>query len=88
MHRGNLRLAGIGPERPNDWQQGGPERLERLERLLRLPDVEHLDLPIALECDVVEPTGGRPCTSRFQPEARDLGDPVTDRAYASAPALG
>ena len=31
----------------------------------RFPDVEYLDLPIVLECDVVEPTGGCPCASRF-----------------------
>ena len=69
VHRGNLRLAGIRPERPHDWQQGGPECLERL---LRFPDVEYLDLPIVLECDVVEPTGVNEVELKWNPRAMVL----------------
>ena len=56
------RLAGIGPERPHDRQQRFPEGLERF---LGIPDVEHLNLAVGLEGDVVEPTGRGTSASRF-----------------------
>src|SRR6266536_2884145 len=63
VHRGNLRLAGIGPERPHDRQQRFPEGLERF---LGIPDVEHLNLAVGLEGDVIEPTGRGTSAGRFQ----------------------
>ena len=58
----DLRLAGIGPQLGHDRQQRLPEGLERL---LGVPDVEHLDQAVRFESDVIEPASGRSCTSRF-----------------------
>jgi hypothetical protein len=52
-----MRLAGTGPERLHDRQQ---RLAEGLERLLGVPDVEHLNLPVGLHGDVVEPAAGAP----------------------------
>ena len=62
VHRGNLWLAGIGSERRHDRQQRLPEGLERF---LGIPDVEHLNLAVGLEGDVVEPSCRGTSASRF-----------------------
>ena len=67
VYRGDVRLAGIDPERRKDRQKRRPEGLERL---LGLPDVEHLDLAVGLEGDVGEPAGFL-TARRLKPEGYD-----------------
>ena len=57
MHLRDHRLTGVGSERGHDRYQG---LAKGIERLLGIPDVEHLNLPVGLKSDVVEPAGGAP----------------------------
>src|SRR6266496_2880215 len=54
VHLRHHRLTGIGSKRGHDRHQG---LAKRIERLLRIPDVEHLNLPVGLKRRVVEPAG-------------------------------
>jgi len=51
-----LRLAGINPCLGENRHQCCPEGLERL---LGVPDVEHLDLAAGFESEVMQPSGRR-----------------------------
>src|SRR5439155_14532217 len=62
VHLRHHWLTGVGSERGHDRHQG---LAKCIERLLGIPDVEHLNLPVSLKSDVVQPTGGSSGAGRF-----------------------
>src|SRR5205807_7075757 len=63
VHRRDARLTWISPYLGENWNQ---RRAERLKRLLGVPHIEHLDLAVHVESDVIEPPGWRSGTGPFE----------------------